>query len=166
MSSDLFVPFFAGRALDEVRAFQDGVLPHPVLDADDRLLQTLLLVQLRLFLGFLLFQRLGIREKVRLVGARIGGSVVIADDYFLRVRAFCCLFRFATCLGSLKFLSVASSTCFLRSARILSFFSFSNSLFNRAISASFEAIISFFLRLSSCDLIYFSADKSAIFVDI
>ena len=166
MTATLFVPFLAGRAILEVRAFQDGVLPHPVLDAGDRLLQTLLLVQLRLFLGFLLLQCLVIGEKVRLVGVLVGRDVVLADDYFLRVRAFCCLFRFATCLGSLKFLSVASSTCFLRSARILSFFSFSNSLFNRAISASFEAIISFFLRLSSCDLIYFSADKSAIFVDI
>ena len=39
VSSDLFVPFFAGRALHEVRALQDGVLPHPVFDADDRLLQ-------------------------------------------------------------------------------------------------------------------------------
>ena len=29
VSSDLFVPFFAGRTLHEVRALQDGVLPHP-----------------------------------------------------------------------------------------------------------------------------------------
>ena len=53
----------AGRAFDEVRALQDGVLPHPVSDADDRLLQTLLLVQLRLFPGFLFFPRLVIGEK-------------------------------------------------------------------------------------------------------
>ena len=38
MSSDLLVPLFAGRALHEVRALQDSVLPHPVPDADDRLL--------------------------------------------------------------------------------------------------------------------------------
>ena len=80
VSSDLFVPFLAGRALHEVRALQDGVLPHPVLDADDRLLQTLLLVQFRLFLGFLFLQRLVIGEKVRLVGIRIGRDVVLADD--------------------------------------------------------------------------------------
>ena len=80
MPSDLFVPFFAGRALHEVRALQDGVLPHPVLDADDRLLQTLLLVQLRLFLGFLFFQHLVIGEKIRLVGVLVGRDVVLADD--------------------------------------------------------------------------------------
>ena len=80
MSSDLFVPFLAGRAFHEVRALQDGVLPHPVLDADDRLLQTLLPVQFRLFLGFLFFQCLVIGEKVRLVSVRIGRDVVLADD--------------------------------------------------------------------------------------
>ena len=73
MSSDLFVTFLAGRAFHEVRAYQDGVLPHPVLDADDRLLQTLFLVQLRLFLGFLFFQCLVIGEKVRLVGVLVAG---------------------------------------------------------------------------------------------
>ena len=66
MSSDLFVPFLAGRAFHEVRALQDGVLSHPVLDADDHLLQTLLLVQLRLFHRFLFFQRLVVPEKVGL----------------------------------------------------------------------------------------------------
>ena len=80
MTSDLFVPFLAGRALHEVRALQDGVLPHPVLDADDRLLQTLLLVQFRLFLGFLLLQCLVIGEKVRLVVVLVGRDVVLADD--------------------------------------------------------------------------------------
>ena len=78
MSSDLFIPFLAGRALHEVRALQDGVLPHPVLDAGDRLLQTLLLVQLRLFLGFLLLQCLVIGEKVRLAGVRIGRDAFAA----------------------------------------------------------------------------------------
>ena len=80
MSSDLFIPFLAGRAFHEVRALQDGVLPHPVLDADDRLLQTLLLVQFRLFLGFLFFQHLVIGEKIRLVGVLVGQDVVLADD--------------------------------------------------------------------------------------
>ncbi len=78
MTSDLFVSFFSGRALHEVRALQDGVLPHPVLDADDRLLQTLLLVQFRLFLGFLFFQHLVIGEKIRLVGVRIGRDAFAA----------------------------------------------------------------------------------------
>ena len=72
MTANLFVPFFAGRALHEVRAIQNGVLPHPVLDADDRLLQTLLLVQLRLFRCFLFFQNLVVREKIRQAGVRIG----------------------------------------------------------------------------------------------
>ena len=78
MSSDLFVPRLAGRAFNEVRAFQDGILPHPVFDADDRLLQTLLLVQLRLFCRSLFFQRLVISEKVRLVGVRIGRDAFAA----------------------------------------------------------------------------------------
>jgi hypothetical protein len=78
VTSDLFVSFFSGRALHEVRALQDGVLPHPVLDADDRLLQTLLLVQFRLFLGFLFFQHLVIGEKIRLVGVRIGRDAFAA----------------------------------------------------------------------------------------
>ena len=86
MTANLFVPFFAGRALHEVRALQDGVLPHPVFDADDRLLQTLLLVQFRLFLGFLFFQLHVIGEKIRQAGVRIGRDAFAAIFIAILVR--------------------------------------------------------------------------------
>ena len=78
MTANLLVPLFAGRALHEVRAIQNGVLPHPVLDADDCLLQTLLLVQLRLFCRSLFFQRHVIGEKIRQAGVRIGRDTFAA----------------------------------------------------------------------------------------
>ncbi len=78
VSSDLFVPRLAGRAFNEVRAFQDGILPHPVLDADDHLLQTLLLVKFRLFCRSLFFQLHVIGEKIRQAGVRIGRDAFAA----------------------------------------------------------------------------------------
>ena len=56
MSSDLLVPGLAGRAFLQIHVSEEGIRPHTLFDVENRLLQTLLLVQFRLFRRFLFFQ--------------------------------------------------------------------------------------------------------------
>ena len=76
MSSDLLVPRFAGRAFFQIHAFEDGIRPHALFDVENRLLQTFLLVQLRLFRRFLFFQSLVIRKEIGLF-LRGGGDILL-----------------------------------------------------------------------------------------
>lgn len=66
MSSDLLVPGLSSRAFFQIHAFEDGIRSHTLFDVENRLLQTLFLVQFGLFRRFLLFQRLVVREKIGL----------------------------------------------------------------------------------------------------